>query len=407
MRPRDRGAPHAPYFAALNAELRRNGPMRPCLLIDLDRLDHNLARVTESVCRGGKQLRLVEKSLPCLPLLEYAARRAGTRRLMSFHQPFLNQDAEAFADADLLLGKPLPAGSAARFYAQLRGRFDPTRQLQWLIDTPARLQQYLELARGLGTCLRINIELDIGLHRGGVSELAALDALLNQIAANPQHLQWSGFMGYDPHVVAVPRIIATRQQLLDRALVRYLQFVEHAQQTHSNLCHAGLVFNTAGSPTYRLHEPETLCNELSVGSALLKPADFDLDTLADHLPAVFIATPVLKSTGAIQLPGLDARSKFLAWWNPNRRQTHFIYGGNWMANYVSPAGLQPNALYGRSANQELVNASPAAGLDIDDHVFLRPRISESVLLQFGDVLAVRNGRIEAQWPVFEQRDRGG
>ena len=55
------------------------------------------------------------------------------------------------------------------------------------------------------------------------------------------------------------------------------------------------------------------------------------------------------------------------------------------------AGLQLSGLYGRSSNQELINGSPAVGLAVDDQVFLRPAQTESVLLQFGDLLAVRGG----------------
>lgn len=122
MRPADRGGPYDDYFRALNRELKANGPMCPVLLIDLDRLDHNIDVVMRSVRRGGKHLRLVEKSLPSPGLLAYIARRAGTRRLMSFHQPFLNHDAVAFADADILLGKPLPVRSAELFYREHKGR---------------------------------------------------------------------------------------------------------------------------------------------------------------------------------------------------------------------------------------------------------------------------------------------
>lgn len=187
MRPADRGGPYDDYFRALNRELKANGPMCPVLLIDLDRLDHNIDVVMRSVRRGGKHLRLVEKSLPSPGLLAYIARRAGTRRLMSFHQPFLNHDAVAFADADILLGKPLPVRSAELFYREHKGAFDPARQLQWLIDTPQRLRQYLALAQGLGTRMRVNIELDVGLHRGGVADQAALGELLALIAAHPQY----------------------------------------------------------------------------------------------------------------------------------------------------------------------------------------------------------------------------
>ena len=136
-RPRDRGQPYDAYFSALNGELRRNGPMRPVVLIDLDRLDRNIDRVAGTLREAGKHYRIVGKSLPSIKLIEYIAQRAGTRRLMSFHQPFTNLDARHFPDADVLMGKPLPVESAQLFYRQLQGPFDPQRQLQWLIDPDA------------------------------------------------------------------------------------------------------------------------------------------------------------------------------------------------------------------------------------------------------------------------------
>jgi D-serine deaminase-like pyridoxal phosphate-dependent protein len=152
LRPRDEGAPYDDYFRTLNAELKAHGPMHPCLVVDLDRLDHNIAQVCASVAKvPGRGLRLVEKSLPSAGLLDYVMKKAGTRRLMSFHQPFLSEDATAFPDADILLGKPMPARAAELFYRGHQGEFDPARQLQWLIDAPEHLADYLALARGLGT----------------------------------------------------------------------------------------------------------------------------------------------------------------------------------------------------------------------------------------------------------------
>ena len=151
-RPKDNGAPYSDYFKALNTELKANGPMRPSLVIDLDALDHNIDTVVASISKvPGRHFRVVEKSLPSPKLLDYIGQRAKTKRLMSFHQPFLSHDAVMFPDADILVGKPLPARSAALFYKSHQGSFDPARQLQWLCDTPAHAAQYLELARGLGT----------------------------------------------------------------------------------------------------------------------------------------------------------------------------------------------------------------------------------------------------------------
>lgn len=401
LRPSDRGGPYSEYFRSLNDELKAHGPMRPVMLIDLDRLDHNIDVVMQSVQRGGKHLRLVEKSLPSPGLLAYIAKRAGTARLMSFHQPFLNHDAQVFPEADILMGKPLPVRSAELFYQTHKGPFDPARQLQWLLDTPERLQHYLALAQGLGTRLRVNIELDVGLHRGGISDNAVLGRMLTLISANPQHLEFAGFMGYDPFVgMGVPGILGSPQTLFEQVMQRYNGHVDFTRQQFAGLWREGLTLNTAGSPSYRIHEQETLSTEVSVGTALLKPTHYDLPSLSEHVPAAFIATPVLKSTGSVEIPALDGKSRVFSWWDPNQRETFFIYGGNWMAQFESPQGLQSNELFGRSSNQEMVNGSPAVGLNIEDQVFLRPTQSEFVLLQFGDLLGVRDGKIVETWPVY-------
>lgn len=400
-RPKNKGAPYNAYFAALNAELKAHGPMRPSLVIDLDALDHNIDAVMASVGkRPGRHFRIVEKSLPSPKLLAYIAARAKTTRLMSFHQPFLNHDAELFPAADILVGKPLPVRSAELFYKNLKGAFDPARQLQWLCDTPAHAAQYLELAQGLGTPLNLNIELDVGLHRGGVADAATLSEILKLIEAHPQQLRYSGFMGYDPFVALLPSAMGKPQELVAKVMTKYQSAVDQVRREHPALWHDGLTLNTAGSPSYQLHEAETLSNDIAVGTGLLKPSHYDLPTLANHLPAAFIATPVLKATGAVRIPGLDDKSRIFSWWDVNQRETYFIYGGYWLADYESPKGLQGNGLYGRSSNQEIVNASAAAGLKVDDQVFLRPQQVEGVLLQFGDLIALRGGKIVDYWPVF-------
>lgn len=406
LRPADKGRPYTAYFQALNAELKNTGPMRPVLLVDLDRLDHNIDVVTASVQRSGKALRLVEKSLPCRGLLQYIVSRTGTDKLMSFHQPFLNQTAEYFPQADILLGKPLPARSVQVFYQQHQGQDDPTARIQWLIDAPERLQEYLQVAQARNSKFRINIELDVGLHRGGVADNNTLDALLGLIASNPERLEFAGFMGYDPFVgMELPSVLGSPEALLSKVMARYQGFVDFTRKQYPALWREGLTLNTAGSPSYRLHETETLSSELAVGSAMVMPTHFDLPSLSDHVPAAFIASPVLKSTGPVNIPALDGKSKIFSWWDVNQRASYFIYGGNWLADFVAPEGLQSNSLYGRSSNQELVNASPGVGLEVGDQVFLRPQQSESVLRQFGDILAVRKGKIVEHWPVYQDGSR--
>jgi D-serine deaminase-like pyridoxal phosphate-dependent protein len=134
---------HNDYFAKLNNVLRKNGEGRPTMVIDLDALDHNIAEVGRAL--GNRDLRIVAKSIPSTSLIDYVSSQSGSNKLMAFHEPFLS--AMGTPQSDILFGKPMPVDAAARFYDRpAQTRFNPTAQLQWLIDTPERLVQYATLA---------------------------------------------------------------------------------------------------------------------------------------------------------------------------------------------------------------------------------------------------------------------
>jgi D-serine deaminase-like pyridoxal phosphate-dependent protein len=400
LRPSDRGANHTRYYVDLGKALDEAGLARPTLVIDRQRLLAN-ADVLHGHLEGRYDYRVVAKSLPSLPLVETVMKRTGTERLMVFHQPFLNLIADALPDTDVLMGKPMPEAAAARFYDQHDGgAFDTSRQLQWLVDSGERLRQYRQLAQQRNLPMRINLEIDVGLHRGGLTSVAELAEVLGVIEADPL-LSFSGFMGYEPHVVKIPGIIGGPPKAFEKAQSTYRDFVG-AAETVLGRSVRDLTLNAAGSPTYQLYEGDESANELSAGSGLVKPTDFDLDTLADHQPAAFIATPVIKAHATTKVPGLEPFAGAMAWLNPNRAKAFFIYGGYWKAVPESPAGLSVNPIYGHSTNQEMLNGSASITLRQDDWVFLRPTQSEHVFLQLGDIAVYDSGRIVERWPVFTE-----
>lgn len=398
-RPREASASYSPYFAALNTTLLRHGVDRPVLLIDLDRLDRNIDRVLKSTRSGTpRNFRIVVKSVPSPGLVDYIAQRATTRSGMVFHRPFIQALARLRPDADLLVGKPMPAAAVTSFYAQHRGPFDPARQLQWLVDSPERLAQYLALAQGQQLRLRVNLEIDVGLHRGGFADPQAAAKALQVITNHPQQLVFSGFMGYDAHLMGLPSFLAKEE--IPKVKARYKAFVDDMRRSFPQLSHSALTFNGAGSPSFRYHEVDSPLNDVSVGSALLKPSHYDLPVLADFEPAAFIATPVLKRHASTGLPTQEWLAGPLAAWDRNKADTLFTYGGNWLAHTESPAGVQRADIYA-SSNQEGYYAARGVALAVDDFLFLRPTQSEAVLLQFGDLLALRGGQIEQRWPVLQ------
>ena len=401
MRPSDRGSDHAPYFREASTALDSAGQSRPTLLVDRGQLLANIRTLLGHI-DGRFDYRIVAKSLPSLPLLATVMEASGSNRLMLFHQPFVNQVAINFPEADILLGKPMPVAAARNFYAQFAGgSFDSSRQLRWLLDTPERVKQYDQLARELGQDMLACIELDVGLHRGGVRDDEQLISMLNLISQSP-HLSFCGFMGYEPHIVKAP---GDSIKYRDKAMALYSHYVDLAKNHLGEQWPDDVLLNAGGSPTYQMYNSgDYPFNEIAAGSCLVKPSDFDLPSLADHRPASYIATPVLKSLDTLEIPGIDLGGA-QALWDPNRKRTFFTYGGYWKARPESPQGLSFNPLFGRSTNQEMLNGSVSINLKADDWVFLRPTQSEFVFLQFGNIAVYDSGsgEIVDHWPVFSEQ----
>ncbi len=401
LKPSNNGQPYNDYFASLNQSLKNQGNYLPNMLIDLDLLDRNIETLKQQL-NPNSNYRIVAKSLPSPELLGYIMDKVKTNKLMLFHQPFLSQIATDYPHSEILMGKPMPARAAALFYQQLPvdNQFNHSKQLQWLIDSKERLKQYLALAQQQNLSLQVNIEIDIGLHRGGLQSPVELDELLALIKENARHLSFSGFMGYDPHVVKLPSIVKSPEQAYSESQAIYQAFIDRLYQQAPEYKNQLLCFNGAGSPSLPLHKNKTVANDLCAGSCLVKPVDFDIPTLTPFVAAAFIATPVLKKMLGTQLPAIEFAKDVLPLWDENTQQTFFIYGGNWLAEFESPKGLQGNGLFGTSTNQTIVNGAKKVNIEVDDHIFLRPTQSEFVFLQFGDLITFRKDQLLNQWSIL-------
>ncbi len=379
-------AAHDSYFSRLNAMLKEQGPGHPVMLIDIDRMNHNIDAIAGSVGKE-KTYRAVVKSLPSVDLLRHVMSRAKTQALMVFHQPFLNAVADNFPDADALLGKPMPVAAAYTFYRKLgKTRFNAAEQVQWLVDTEERIDQYGKMARELGVDLRLNLEIDVGLRRGGFADHEAFARALAQIEGH-ERLSLSGLMGYEPHLTRYEASLDHAE--VQKVLTTYRGYVEQVNATGYDA--SQLTLNGAGSNTIRIYEKDRLMNDLSAGSGVVMPTDFDTYHLSANKPAVFIAAPILKRYD---------KNPFFPEPTPDMERVYYIYGGYWKARMVSPPKIAEHVY--QSTNQSPVGTSKDVDLAVDDYMFLRPTQSEFVMLQFGDLLAVQDGRIVDRWPVFHQ-----
>lgn len=375
------------YFVALSDALKEAGIFQPCLLLDRDRLDRNIDLVKERL-DAGLAVRLVDKSLACLPLLSHIGKALGTNRFMTFHPPISGAVLKAFPDADLLYGKPMLVEAARA--ALVKGDADWSR-VCWLIDTQERLAEYGVLAAELGVELRIAFEIDVGLHRGGFASPEALSKALGALPAH-QRLHCEGVMAYEAHAPLIPGLFGGPAKALAKASERATAFVACLGADQRR------ILNIGGSKTALLHH-RSAANEVSMGSAFVLPSDFDTPGLEGFQPAAFIATPILKVVEP-KLPGPPAVTRLLQALGRFPRKGCYLYGGKWMAEPAFPEGMKTNGLLGLSSNQQFMGLPADATARPGDYAFLRPTQSEAVLQQFGSIAVFSGGRITDRWPAL-------
>ncbi|AFV00305.1 alanine racemase [Simiduia agarivorans] len=370
-------------FTLYRQVLQQHGDGRPRLLLDLQRLGANADRACGLF--PGQPLRLVVKSLPCLPLLRWLSQRMGTRRFMVFHWPFLQQLLSAMPDADVLLGKPMPVLVLTRLLAAGVGA-ERLASACWLVDSAERIDAYAGFARAHGLRLRVAVEVDVGMARGGVRSPYELQQLL---ARWPEALELEGLMGYDAQVAKAPWWWGGSRRAYRQSQDRYREFIGLLAP------HQRRLLNGAGSPTLPLHGAGSVANDFSLGSCLLKPTDFDLPQLAVFTPALLIAAPVLKRLRGVTLPFVGRLASPLG-----GRDSLFLYGGRWMAKPCWPEAMATQPWYGLSSNQQLMTLPAQTPCGPDDYVFFRPTQSEAVMLQFGDLWVLNEDRSMQAWPVM-------
>jgi D-serine deaminase-like pyridoxal phosphate-dependent protein len=423
IRPKARPVWEHNELKTVDDAFQKQGRATPALVVLTSALNANIDRVQSTLSPRKIGVRLVTKSLPSAGILKHISQRLKTNRFMEFHPPFLPELYEAFSEGplDVLFGKPVAAQAIDQILKEahpaLRHRI--LRETTWLIDTQQRAREYIELAKRwqkdlAGHRLKISLEINVGLHRGGFDTAEELDDLLATIRSEAQHVQVCGFMGYDGHVGFAPAFLALgrgrKAAILDahqRTESKYKYFIDWWRRQNSPLFCAEPVFNGGGSRTYALFDGEG-ANDVALGSAFLMPSDYDGPTLVDHQPALFIAAPVLKIISPPGAPFLGVSfAKLWTQLDPNMAKGYFIYGG-WGVESFSPSGLRPSPFYEHTPNrnllpnQDLLMGSSSHTKKVGSFIFFRPPQNDS-LFTFNEIVQWGDGKLYQTWKPFNRR----
>jgi D-serine deaminase-like pyridoxal phosphate-dependent protein len=226
----------------------------PALLLDLDALERNIARMAAFFAGKPATVRPHAKTHKCpqIALLQVEAGAIGiTCAKVS--------EAEVMAAAgvsDILIANQVTGATKIERLTDLAGKCD----LMVAVDDPANVQQLAGACATKGVRLRVLVEVDVGMGRCGTKPGRPALSLARQVAA-ASALQFEGLMGYEGHLVLV-------DDPTDRAK-RVHEAFEPLAETLALLERNGLsaqIVSGAGTGTYDITGALPFVTEVQAGS---------------------------------------------------------------------------------------------------------------------------------------------
>lgn len=236
----------------------------PVLVIDLDALERNIARMAQFARDRGLGLRPHVKTHKSVEIARLQ-RNAGA---MGFSCAKLGE-AEVMADNGitdgLLLTSPVTSLPAIRRLIELNAH---ANGLMCVVDHPDNVKALGEAARASGKTLRVLIDIDPGIHRTGVTSPEAATRLFREIASQ-KALVYSGvqfYCGREQHIESYTgRHAAIRQK------TEYLQAVIEALKREGA---PSSIITGGGTGTHCIDAEFGTLTELQVGSYIFMDSEY-------------------------------------------------------------------------------------------------------------------------------------
>ena len=246
----------------------------PCLLIDIDILEHNLSKMQAAARAAGKNLRPHAKTHKCsiLAQKQIAAGAIGACAAKV-------SEAEVLTDAGvqgILITGPVITDRKIEQLAAIRQK-DATVMV--VVDHPANVSRLDEAMQAHHLSLNVLLDIDVGLGRTGVLPESALELAGRIIKAG--NLQLKGiqaYAGFVQHIQSYPERKKTSLACMQQAADVFLKL-----QAKEPAC---AIFSGTGTGTYDIDIRIPELTELQVGSYAVMDAEY-LNIAAKDNPARF------------------------------------------------------------------------------------------------------------------------
>jgi 3-hydroxy-D-aspartate aldolase len=347
----------------------------PCLVVDLDALDRNIAAMQGFADAMGVRLRVhgkMHKSAD-IALRQIAAGAAGICCQKV-------SEAEAFVRGgvgDVLVSNQVTDPAKIDRLARLAGR----ARILVCVDDAANVGALSAAATRHGTTLEVLVEIDCGAARCGVAHGAPVLALARAVAAAPG-LVFGGIQAYHGAAQHV-QDYAARRAHIDAAIAQ-------VRETVALLAAEGIacpIVGGAGTGTYAFEGSSGVYNELQCGSYAFMDADYSRvrdesgRPIAAFEHALFLLTSVMSHPTpdrAVCDAGLKVQS---------------------VDSGLPVVAGRDDVAYLKCSDEHGVLHDPQGALRINDRLRLIPGHIDPTCNLHDWYVCLRGGRVEALWPV--------
>jgi len=356
---------------ATHARMEKTALDTPALLVDLDALDANIARMAECFRRHGVNWRPHTKGIK-VPQIAQRLIDAGAIGITCAKLG----EAEVMAGAgfkDILIANQIVGAQKIARLTELRRGCD----VIVTVDSADNVAALSDAARAAGVVLRVVIEVNIGMNRAGVEPGAPCVTLAKFIAGQPG-LRFAGLMGWEGQTA--PLDAASKPAAVSKAVAELVRSAEACRA-------AGLpvdIISCGGTGTYWVSAAQPGITEIEAGGGVFCDVHYREHFGVAHPYALTVMTSVTSRPTPTRII-CDAGKKTMSS----------------DAAVPAPIGLDRVRSVRLSAEHATIELdAPNSSVRVGDRLEWVVGYSDTTVHLHDEIYAMRNGRIEAVWPIL-------
>ncbi len=343
----------------------------PSLMVDLDVLDRNVARMATTFKQAGVGWRPHTKGIK-VPALAHKLLRAGAFGITCAKLG----EAEVMAAAgvgDILIANQVVGGPKIARLVNLI----PWADVIVAVDDESNVRELERAAADKGVRPRIVVEVNTGMNRAGVEPGQATVALARCVDAC-EHLRFVGVMGWEGHSVTVGNA-AEKRAIVQRAVG---QLVDSAERCRD----AGLpvaIVSCGGTGDYAMASGIPGVTEVQAGGGIFCDVHYREHMHVDHEYASTVLATVTSRPTPTRII-CDTGKKTMS------------------TDAAAPKPLIDGTVQALSFSAEhaRIDVAEPSALRVGDKIEFVVGYTDTTTMLHDEMFGVRDGRVETVWPIL-------